>query len=105
VLVLSRLTGAADEIEDAILINPFNVDGVVEGLRRAIGMPLPERRARMQRMRAQLARATIFDWLEAILARVADLADETTRPDDSRPALSIAERAMRPPSPPDVSVA
>jgi trehalose 6-phosphate synthase len=105
VLVLSRLTGAADEIEDAILINPFNVDGVVDGLRRAIAMPLPERRARMQRMRAHLARATIFDWLEAILARVADLADAGTRAAGSRPRRAIAEQAARPSSPPDVSVA
>ena len=105
VLVLSRLTGAADEIDDAILINPFNVDGVVEGLRRAIAMPLPERRARMQRMRRQLRRATIFDWLEAILARVADLADHVGPPNASRPSRSIGERTTRPSSPPDVSVA
>jgi len=74
VLVLSRFTGAAAEIDDAILINPFNVDGVVAGLRRAVTMPREERRARMQRMRRQLRRATIFDWLDAILARVDELA-------------------------------
>jgi alpha,alpha-trehalose-phosphate synthase [UDP-forming] len=74
VLVLSRLTGAAEEIEDAVLINPFNVDGVVEGLREAIAMAPEERRTRMSRMRARLRQATIFDWLEAILARVDELA-------------------------------
>ncbi len=70
VLVLSRFTGAATEIDDALLINPFDVDDVVDGLRRAVTMPLAERRARMRRMRTQLARATIFDWLDAILAHV-----------------------------------
>ena len=78
VLVLSRFTGAAAEIDDAILINPFNVDGVVAGLRRAVTMPAAERRARMRRMRRQLRRATIFDWLEAILARVDELASPPT---------------------------
>jgi alpha,alpha-trehalose-phosphate synthase [UDP-forming] len=78
VLVLSRFTGAACEIDDAILINPFNVDGVVAGLRRAVNMPADERRARMRRMRNQLRRATIFDWLEAILARVDELAAPPT---------------------------
>ena len=73
-LVLSRLTGAAEEIYGAVLINPFNVDGFVQGLREAIAMPAAERRRRMHAMRDQLKRATIFDWLEAILARVAELA-------------------------------
>jgi trehalose 6-phosphate synthase len=89
VLVLSRLTGAAEEIEDALLINPFNVDGVVEGLREAIAMPAEERRARMSRMRGRLRTATIFDWLEAILARVDDLAVpvEGARPSATRSTI------------------
>jgi alpha,alpha-trehalose-phosphate synthase [UDP-forming] len=93
VLVLSRFTGAASEIDDAILINPFNVDGVVAGLRRAVTMPAAERRARMQRMRRQLRRATIFDWLEAILARVDELASPPTeiRAPAERAPLASAE--------------
>ena len=38
VLVLSRFTGAAEEIDGAMLINPFNIDGFVEGIRSAIEM-------------------------------------------------------------------
>jgi trehalose 6-phosphate synthase len=75
VLVLSRFTGAAEEIEDAVLINPFNVGGFAEGIRAALEMPHDERRRRMRAMRAKLHRSTIFDWLEAILARCADLMD------------------------------
>ncbi len=74
VLVLSRLTGAAEEIYGAVLINPFNVDGFVQGLRDAVSMPMAERRRRMRGMRDQLKRATIFDWLASILARVDELA-------------------------------
>ncbi|GLC27080.1 alpha,alpha-trehalose-phosphate synthase (UDP-forming) [Roseisolibacter agri] len=80
VLVLSRLTGAAEEIEGAVLINPFNVDGVVAGLREAIAMPQAQRRARMRAMRARLRRATIFDWLASILARVDELAPPAAEP-------------------------
>ncbi|HEU4641089.1 MAG TPA: trehalose-6-phosphate synthase [Gemmatimonadaceae bacterium] len=69
VLVLSRFTGAAEEIDGAVLINPFNLDGFVEGIRRAINMSEGERRVRMHRMRAQLRERTIFDWLAAILSR------------------------------------
>ncbi|HEX6535993.1 MAG TPA: trehalose-6-phosphate synthase [Gemmatimonadaceae bacterium] len=69
VLVLSRFTGAAEEIDGAVLINPFNLDGFVEGIRRAINMSDGERRVRMHRMRTQLRERTIFDWLAAILER------------------------------------
>jgi trehalose 6-phosphate synthase len=75
VLVLSRFTGAAEEIEEAVLINPFNVGGFADGIRTALEMEAGERRRRMRAMRAQLHRSTIFDWLRAILARCADLMD------------------------------
>ena len=70
VLVLSRFTGAADEIDGALLINPFNVDGFADGIRTALEMPDAERRDRMGRMRRQLREATIFDWLDEVLGRV-----------------------------------
>ncbi|MHB1223023.1 MAG: alpha,alpha-trehalose-phosphate synthase (UDP-forming) [Gemmatimonadaceae bacterium] len=73
VLVLSRFTGAAEAIEGAVLINPFNVDGFVAGIRTALRMPSDERRRRMQRMRVQLHDTTIFDWMGAILSRASEL--------------------------------
>jgi trehalose 6-phosphate synthase len=75
VLVLSRFTGAAEEFEDAVLINPFNVAGFADAIRAALEMDPGERRRRMRSMRAQLRRSTIFDWLESILSRCADLMD------------------------------
>ncbi|HEU4993945.1 MAG TPA: trehalose-6-phosphate synthase [Gemmatimonadaceae bacterium] len=72
-LLLSRFTGAAEEIEGAILINPFNIDGFVSAIRTALDMPHEERRRRMRRMRRKLQNNTIFDWLDAILARCADI--------------------------------
>lgn len=70
VLVLSRFTGAAQEIEGAVLVNPFNVAGFANGIRAAIDMSPAERRERIHAMRVQLHRSTIYDWLSAILARV-----------------------------------
>jgi trehalose 6-phosphate synthase len=77
VLVLSRFTGAAEEIDDAVLINPFNVGGFANGIRAALEMEPGERRRRMRAMRAQLRGSTIFDWLESILARCAELMDNS----------------------------
>jgi trehalose 6-phosphate synthase len=73
VLLLSRFTGAAEEIEGAVLINPFNIDGFVSAIRTALDMPAEERRRRMRRMRRRLQNNTIFDWLDGILARCADI--------------------------------
>lgn len=78
VLVLSRFTGAAEDMEGAVMINPFNPDGFAASLRRALAMPLDERAERMRRMRRQLAAYTIFDWLNAIIGRSATLLDERT---------------------------
>jgi len=96
VLVLSRFTGAAEEIEEAVLINPFNVDGFVAGLKQAVDMPLEERRSRMRRMRDQLHRSTIFDWLEAILARVDELAGPPGG--ESAPPVRLPPSAPGPPA-------
>jgi trehalose 6-phosphate synthase len=75
-LLLSRFTGAAEEIDGALLINPFNIDGFAKWIRVALDMPAEERRTRMRAMRAHLHENTIFDWLEDILSRAATLMDE-----------------------------
>jgi trehalose 6-phosphate synthase len=76
VLLLSRFTGAAEEVEGAILVNPFNVDGFVDGIREALMMPDDERRGRVRGMREGLRRATIFDWLRSILAQASSMRQE-----------------------------
>jgi trehalose 6-phosphate synthase len=73
VLILSRFTGSAEEIDGALLINPFNVDGFVAAIRTALEMSPEERRRRMRRMRRQLHQSTIFDWLDSILARSTEI--------------------------------
>lgn len=70
VLVLSRFTGAAQEIEGVVLVNPFNIDGFAAGIRTALEMPRAERARRMAEMREHLRHATVFDWLDAVSARV-----------------------------------
>jgi trehalose 6-phosphate synthase len=100
VLVLSRFTGAAEEIEHAVFINPFNVGGFADGIRAALEMDLGERRRRMRAMRAQLRRSTIFDWLESILARCAELmsGNGAVEPDveRQRPPAGIADSPAEP---------
>ena len=61
-LVLSRLAGAAHELTDAVLVNPYDIDGVAEAMHRALHMPLEERRERHKSMLDVLRRNDITAW-------------------------------------------
>jgi trehalose-6-phosphate synthase/Kef-type K+ transport system membrane component KefB len=67
VLVLSVLAGAAQELHDAVIINPYDVDGFADALVRAIEMPREERRLRMRAMRRVVAGRDVFSWASDIL--------------------------------------
>jgi len=67
VLVLSALAGASQELTDALLINPYDVDGFAEALLRAADMPADERRRRMRAMRRIVAGRNVFSWASDIL--------------------------------------
>ena len=67
VLVLSALAGAAQELREALIINPYDVEGFVAALGRAVDMPRDERRARMRAMRRTVAGRNVFIWASDIL--------------------------------------
>ena len=67
VLVLSRFAGAARELDAALIVNPFDVDQITDALARALAMPVEERRARYERMMAQLETHDVHAWREAFL--------------------------------------
>ncbi|HEY1861418.1 MAG TPA: trehalose-6-phosphate synthase [Gemmataceae bacterium] len=62
VLILSRFTGAARELSQALLVNPFAVDEVADAVHQALTMAPEERRRRMQKMRAVVADNNIYRW-------------------------------------------
>jgi trehalose-6-phosphate synthase len=66
-LILSEFTGAAWELTDAILVNPYSQDEMAEAILLALTMPEPERRKRMQRMRQAVADNNIYRWAGKIL--------------------------------------
>lgn len=68
VLILSRFTGAAEELEEAILVNPYDADGIADAIVEAIEMPRDEKIRRMKALRERIANNTIYDWARAIVA-------------------------------------
>ena len=70
VLVLSKFTGAARELPDAVLVNPFDVDELADGLHAVLTMPACEQERRMRRMRAHVEDWNIFRWAGMMLSEV-----------------------------------
>ena len=68
VLVLSEFVGAADELEDALRVNPYDVDGAADVYHRALTMSREERRARMRTLRARVREYDVHAWAESFLA-------------------------------------
>jgi len=62
VLVLSRFTGAARELRDAVFVNPYDIEQTAEAIRFALEMEPEERAARMQRLRQVVKEQNIYRW-------------------------------------------
>lgn len=73
VLVLSEFAGAAVELQDAVLVNPYSLAQMDAALDRALDMPVAEQRARMQRMDALIDRYDIGHWTRHVLGRFRQL--------------------------------
>ncbi|MFY0614866.1 MAG: trehalose-6-phosphate synthase [Hyphomicrobiaceae bacterium] len=73
VLVLSKFAGAAEEMEEAVLVNPYDIDEMGERLHLALTMPLEERRERqsalLARIRASDARHWQASFIDALKAQ------------------------------------
>lgn len=95
VLVLSRFTGAAKELTDAVLVNPFDLDELAAGLYAALTMPAEEQERRMRRMRAQVLDHNIYRWAGTFLSAIGRLVPDAV-PRSELPAVEPDElRAIR----------
>jgi trehalose 6-phosphate synthase len=68
VLILSRFTGAARELGQAVLINPFDTDEFADAIYRALTLPEDERRKRMQQLREIVTDHNIYRWAGKLLS-------------------------------------
>jgi trehalose-6-phosphate synthase len=67
VLVLSELAGAADELDAALIINPYDVEGFAAAIEQALDMTRGERMQRMRTLRRLVAGRDVFSWASDIL--------------------------------------
>ena len=93
VLVLSEFAGAARELEQALIVNPHETDAVASALKRALEMPVDERRERHAPMLAHLQANDITKWAEDYLSA------PRRRPPDPAPARQPARLLRHPAGP------
>jgi trehalose 6-phosphate synthase len=73
VLILSQFTGAARELHEALIINPYHIEQGAEALYRAITMPDIEQRERMRSMRQRVREFNVYRWAGLMLLDAARL--------------------------------
>jgi trehalose-6-phosphate synthase len=88
VLILSRFTGAARELRDAVLVNPYDIERTADAIRYALEMAPEERTARMQRLRKVVKEQNVYRWAGKLIGELCDVhLDSTT---DSSAATKAA---------------
>jgi Trehalose-6-phosphate synthase len=73
VLILSRFTGAARELHDAIIVNPYDIESTAEAVAHALEMNLSEMVDRMRRMRRSVRERNIYWWAATLIGELCDL--------------------------------
>jgi trehalose 6-phosphate synthase len=77
VLVLSKFAGAAGELQDALIVNPYDADGMAEAIHQGLDMSRNDRRARMRQMRRQVMEHNIYLWAASVLGDLRELRIDT----------------------------
>ncbi len=76
VLVLSESTGAARELSEALIVNPYDLESSADALATALTMPLEEQRDRMMSMRSLLVQFNVYRWAGRMLMDAARLRNQ-----------------------------
>ena len=101
VLVLSQFAGAAEELTEALIVNPYNIEETADIIRAALEMPLTERRTRHEALLAAVRKHDVASWSQSFLSqldRVASVQDPVSwrAPEPIRTALAKLEQVMDP---------
>jgi trehalose-6-phosphate synthase len=72
-LILSPFTGAARQLSDAIMVNPYDTEQLAESIRFALEMAPEERRARMRRMRAIVKEHNVYRWAANLVTELSEI--------------------------------
>jgi len=85
VLILSQFAGAARELPEALVVNPYDTEQCAAAVRDALAMPPDEQRARMRSMRALLMEFNVYRWAGRMLLDAARMRNRRRLPARVRP--------------------
>jgi len=78
VLILSRFAGASQELQDALVINPYDTEGLAQAIHNALEMPAEERTIRMRHMREQVREHNVYRWAGDLIGQLTGIRLGTT---------------------------
>jgi trehalose-6-phosphate synthase len=73
VLILSQFTGAARELRDALLVNPYDIDQTADAIRAALEMEPEDKQLRMHRMRKLIKERNIYRWAGNLITELCEV--------------------------------
>jgi trehalose 6-phosphate synthase len=90
VLVLSSFTGAARELRDALIVNPYDINQTAQAIRTALEMDPRERNERMQRMRKLVREQNIYRWAGDLIGQLCEFRVTAPKATESKKARAPA---------------
>jgi trehalose 6-phosphate synthase/phosphatase len=91
VLVLSEFAGAASELGEAVIVNPYDIDGIASAMETALEMSDGERRTRMRALRGRVRQLDVQQWVEAFVRPLR----EPARPRQLTPGSELQQMVDR----------
>jgi len=76
VLILSKFAGAAEELEEALIVNPYNIDDMANAMQTALRMPIDERKDRHSALLARIKTHDVRFWRKSFLDVLSDRVSE-----------------------------
>jgi len=92
VLILSQFTGAARELRDALLVNPYDIDQTADAIRAALEMAPEDKQLRVHRMRQVIKDHNVYRWAGDLITELCDvrLDEPEDRQEKFRASVSVA---------------
>jgi trehalose 6-phosphate synthase len=90
VLILSRFAGAAQQMRDALIVNPFSQEDVSDAIKRALAMPMGDRRRRWRALMDGVERDDVVAWRDNFVAALQSAREEALKP--PRPRIAAAAK-------------
>ncbi len=87
-LILSPFTGAARELRDALIANPYDADQLAEAIRLALEMDAQDRHMRMQRLRRTVREHNVYHWAGNLISELAEIRTEESKATAPEEAIS-----------------